>query len=111
MTPRSKEQDAERKRLARQKSRAQREAQIAAGLSDQEARDRDFARLWEAYEEYSARDVGMTVDGWRALPETEQNRLAENFEDAKFAADQGLTLTEYRVRKGRKFVAATEARL
>ncbi len=77
------------------------------------ATDKEFAaqRLaeWQgisdAFDQYGARDAGVTVEAWRLLPKHEQIRLQEDSEDLRFANDKCLTLEEYRAKKRQQFEA------
>lgn len=106
---RTKEEDARRKRVAREKLRQDREAQRASALSAEEWQDRQQRetadRILAAMERTEAEHAGMSIPEWRALSEHEQIRRTENAEDFRFAAPQHLTVSEYRARRREQFEA------
>jgi hypothetical protein len=62
---------------------------------EQEQRER-VAQVLVALETADARDAGLTLTEWQALTEAVRVKLWEDSQDAKFAADQGMTLADRR---------------
>ena len=65
-------------------------------------RAQEMQCLLAALDEAQARNAGMDVAAWRALPEHEQIRLQEDFDDSQFAHEnQRTTLEAYRADRRR----------
>ena len=63
----------------------------------------DLSPLLDALDRFDAADAGLTIEQWQALPEIEQIRRWEDFEDRKLAGP--ATLEAYREQKRRLFEA------
>ena len=87
-------QQAHDKRLQQQRQRRANGEEGGDSMSAAEV-----ARSIDALDTANARDAGLTLAEWRALSECERVNAWENSEDSKFAADQGLTLADYRRRE------------
>jgi hypothetical protein len=59
--------------------------------------------LVQKMDEYDARDAGLSLEAWMALPEGERIRVLGKREDEKFAKNEGMTLVEYHAERRKVF--------
>jgi hypothetical protein len=91
----------------KQRERVKRAQEHARRPTHGNARHADLASVIATIE---ARDAGLTVEEWQALPESEQIKLQEDYLDKTYAQDNYCTTLEIYRRQMRKQIEAGELR-